>query len=169
METWVYTRQIEEHLNGFDKAQVENLEIQFGVNLWVESFSDVEGYQGDFFKDIELFGKSVNIIPDFPRLKVLRLHLCSELDQQSQLESFCGLESLEEVELSGLSQPAIDFLWKTREKWPKNITLEFEHDVTDESRDRLVEYFGLIYADDEGAAAPALLESSITHESGEFF
>ena len=169
LETWVYTRQIEEHLNGFDKAQVENLEIQFGVNLWVESFSDVEGYQGDFFKDIELFGKSVNIIPDFPRLKVLRLHLCSELDQQSQLESFCGLESLEEVELSGLSQPAIDFLWKTREKWPRNITLEFEHDVNDESRDRLVQYFGLIYEDDEDAAVPPVSESSSAGESGGVF
>ena len=79
------------------------------------------------------------------------------------------MESLEEVELSGLSQPAIDFLWKTREKWPRNITLEFEHDVNDESRDRLVEYFDLIYEDDEGTAAPPVSESSSAGDSGGFF
>lgn len=152
LEILYYTRDIENQLSKLD--QVESLIIAFDFEVWVNSFSDDENYTGDIINDLKISGKRVNLQAKFSGLKRLDAILDPELDQESQLKAFCGLETLEQVELYELSQVGVDFLVKTKEQWPDDIYLDFDEEVTEESRRLLIDHFNLIYDENNGTASP---------------
>ena len=145
-----YGRYSEKSLEDFEDVNLTDLYICFNFLAWIHSV------YGDELKEMQarqLAGKRiftradmrVNITADFPHLQRLSLELCSALDQESQLKSFCELESLEEVKLTGLSVKGIDFMLKTKEQWPRKVEFEFEDDVSDESKELLWQYFDSTY------------------------
>ena len=145
-----YGRYSEKSLEDFEDVNLTDLYISFNFLAWIHSV------YGDELKEMQarqLAGKRiftpadmrVNIMADFPHLQRLSLGLCPTLDQESQLKSFCELESLEEVKLTGLSVKGIDFMLKTKEQWPRKVEFEFEDDVSDESKELLWQYFDSTY------------------------
>jgi len=140
-----YGRQIEKSLVDFKNVSLMELDIQFHTPDGVDSFGDHEEYTGDYSKDLEFSGDRVNITADFPHLKRLTLSLSTTLDQASQLKSFRGLNSLEEVKLGDLSQPGVDYMLKTKENWPRKIEFKFTPDVSEVSKKLLWQHFDQTY------------------------
>ena len=130
-----YGRQIEKSLVDFENVRLMELDIQFHTPDSVDSFGDREDYTGD----------RVDITAGFPHLKRLTLHLDTTLDQEPQLKSFRGLNSLEEVKLVDLSQSGVDYMLKTTEAWPRKIEFEFKPNVSEASKELLWQHFDRTY------------------------
>ena len=145
-----YGRHSEKSLEDFEDVNMTDLRIQFNFVVWIRSL------YGEDLKELidrKRLGKSlltradrlVNITADFPHLKRLTLDLDISLDEESQLKSFCGLESLEEVKLTGISADGVNFMLKTKKQWPRKVEFEFLNNVTDESKELLWLYFDSTY------------------------
>lgn len=145
-----YGRHSENSLVDFKDANLTDLYIFFDWRDWVDSLYGEElkeplARQRSGKPIFTAADMRVNLTADFPHLQRLTLRLCSTLDQESQLKSFCGLESLEEVRLAGLTKVGVDFMLQTKEQWPRKVELEFEDDVSDESKELLWQYFDPAY------------------------
>jgi hypothetical protein len=138
---WPYTRQIENKLIEFEHADVKMLFVHFDDGFWIESFIDDPKYTGDFDRDLNTFRDQINIEAAFPKLEFLNLVLDPKLDQRSQLRAFCGLETLKTNQLVGLTKEGIDFLVKTKKRWPKKIHVMFDDNVSQSCKELLGQNF----------------------------
>ena len=136
-----FGQNVERGLIEFGDLEVTELNIEFDLSNWVDSFSDHKDFSDDFLEDLKVSGERVNITASFPHLKRLSLHLDREMDEESQLKSFCDLPSLEEVRISGISQEGVNFILKTKEQWPRKVQFEFEQIVADKAKEELDQYF----------------------------
>ena len=134
----LYGHRSKQDLAELEKTRLTDLTIDYENTNWAELERNSE-------KDSESVDEMVNISANFPHLKKLDLSLTNWFDQGSQLKPFCGLDSLEEVFMDGVSSTGVDFMLKTKEQWPRKVEFLFDSDVSQESKELLWQYFDPTY------------------------
>lgn len=140
LNTSPLTRQLENQLFEFENANVKGLYTEYS-SRWNGFRGERSLVSGETSEDEVFPERKVNYSTKFPHLEYINLSLVPALDQEFQLEAFCGLENLESVQLNRLAEAGIKFLVRTKEQWPEVLHVEYDEDTPEESKRLLEQHF----------------------------